>query len=604
MRRSVLFTGVAACALAATPSAAQAPQSNEVEIVGHVLEPEPLQPTEERIAGLDLPEGFEVAKFAEDLVNPRMLAVADDGTVYVTRRSVGDVVMLRDTDGDGSADVRQVVASRPNMHGIAIEGPHIWLATIKDVYTADIREDGTLGELRRIIDDLPDAGQHPNRTLAIGPDGMLYISVGSTCNACNEHNPENATILRAEPDGSRRRILASGLRNTIGFGWHPETGALYGLDHGIDWLGDHEQMEEVNRIEDGKRYGWPYIYADGKQNPADEPPGGITMDQWAAMSEEPVLLHTPHAAPMQMDFYEGTAFPEEYRGDAFAAMRGSWNRKPPSGYEVVRIRFENGEPQAIEPFVTGFLVDRGEGEHGQMGRLAGLAMAPDGALLFTDDENGVIYRVTHAGDATAEAAGQKATSGQAATGGSAPQPQQGASGASRETSPQVATAMLDARTEATLDVRSPAFQANQSIPDTFSATGEDISPPLNWAAGPEGTKSYVVLAEDPEVPLPQPFVHWILYNIPPDVQDLREGIPGSPKLPRPDGALQGTNSRGSTGWYGMKPPAGSEHSYHFQVFALDHMLDVAPGADREAVLDAMEGHVLAEGELVGTYRGS
>jgi glucose/arabinose dehydrogenase len=225
---------------------------------------------------------------------------------------------------------------------------------------------------------------------------MLYISVGSTCNACDETGPEHATILRAKPDGTARVIYASGLRNTIGFAWHPSTRELWGMDHGIDWLGDDDQPEELNRLAQGKQYGWPYIYADGKHNPQDEPPGDISMEQWARMSEPPVLLYTAHSAPMQMVFYSASQFPAEYRGSAFVAMHGSWNRNPPSGYEVVRIRFEAGRPVAIEPFLTGFLVDQG-GSYGAIGRPVGLAVARDGSLLVSDDMNGVIYSVSRDG---------------------------------------------------------------------------------------------------------------------------------------------------------------------------------------------------------------
>ena len=585
----ILLTTAATCVLGALPAAApQTAQSDEVEIVGHVVQPTPLEPTDQRIGELQLPDGFEIQQFAEGLINPRMLAVADDGTVYVTRRSVGDVVMLRDEDGDGTADVQQTVASRPNMHGIAIDGQRMYLVTIQDVYRTEIQQDGTLGPLERIIDDLPDAGQHPNRTIAVGPDGMLYVSVGSTCNACGEANPENATLLRAEPDGSARTIFASGLRNTIGFDWHPETGELYGLDHGIDWLGDQEQHEELNVLLQGRKYGWPYVYDDGRHNPADEPPGGISMEEWARTSEEPVLMYTPHAAPMQMAFYRGAQFPAGYRGDAFAAMRGSWNRKPPSGYEVVRIRFEDGEPQAIQPFLTGFLVDE-EGEVGQFARPAGLAVAADGALLVSDDSNGVIYRISHA-DSAAEDAPDAAISPAAAP----------SSQMATESSPELAVALLDAA--AAIEVASEAFAANQPIPATYSEHGEGISPPLRWSEGPEGTGSFVLMLEDPDAAAPKPFVHWIMYNLPPDVRSLREGVPGAPRLELPDGAMQGRNSYGSTGYFGMKPPPGPEHRYHFQVFALDRMLELPAGADRQAVLDAISGHVLAKGDLVGRFQ--
>ena len=392
-------TGLALFFAAALPvpsaMAQDAGQITDVEIVGHVYKPAQLDPTDAHIQNLQLPDRFRIEKFAEDLGNPRMIAVAEDGTVYVTRREEGDCLMLRDTNGDGRADEQQVVAQKPYMHGIAIRDGRIYLAAVTEVYVTDIQEDGTLGALEPIIDNLPDGGQHPNRTIAFGPDGMLYVSVGSTCNSCAETNDENATILRTSPDGSQRTIFASGLRNTIGFDWHPETDALWGMDHGTDWLGDDEQQEELNRLIEGKKYGWPYVYADGKINPADEPPNGTTSQEWAEQSEEPVLLHTAHSAPMQMAFYTGAQFPEDYRNDAFVAMRGSWNRKPPSGYEVVRIDFQDGEPVAIEPFLTGFLIGREDGSHAIFGRPVGLAAMPDGSMLIGDDTNGVIYRIAY-----------------------------------------------------------------------------------------------------------------------------------------------------------------------------------------------------------------
>src|SRR5690606_35899378 len=172
-----------------------------------------------------------------------------------------------------------------------------------------------------------------------------------TCNACNETNPENATILRASADGKSRTIFAAGLRNTIGFDWHPDTGELWGMDHGIDYLGDDEQQEELNLLRSGKRYGWPHVYGAGHIHPQTTPAGELDKQQWKQISEPMRLGYTAHAAPMQMVFYRGGQFPAEYRGDAFVAQRGSWNRDPPSGYEVVRIRFRDGQPTAFEPFL-------------------------------------------------------------------------------------------------------------------------------------------------------------------------------------------------------------------------------------------------------------
>jgi glucose/arabinose dehydrogenase len=381
---TLLTVGVAL----ATPAAQSAPPR---EIVGHVLKPTQAPPP--AVGTLKVAEGFRVRRFAENLGKPRMLALSPDGGLYVTRRDVGDVLLVRDQNGDGAAEAPVVVARRPQMHGIAVAGNQVFLATVKEVFTAERQPDGRLGELKRIIDDLPDGGQHPNRTLALGPDGMLYISVGSTCNACDETGPEHATLLRAKPSGEARTIFASGLRNTIGFGWHPSTGALWGMDHGIDWLGDEDQGEELNEIQQGQQYGWPYIYADSKVNPQDEPPGRIPSEQWARMSRPPVRLYTPHAAPMQMAFARGN-LPAAYREGAFVAMHGSWNRRPPSGYEVVFIRFEQGRPVAIEPFLSGFLTRGGAGGWTISGRPAGLVAAPSGELFVSDDLNGVIYAIT------------------------------------------------------------------------------------------------------------------------------------------------------------------------------------------------------------------
>lgn len=384
------------CCAAVLPLAAIAAGERAVPttITGHVVKPEKLAVDDKRFK-LSVPSGFEVSKFAEGLGKPRVLAVADDGTVYVTRRDVGDVLMLRDADGDGKAEPPVTVARRPQMHGIAIAGRRVYLVTVKELFVANRNDDGTLGPLRRLIDDLPDAGQHADRTIVVGPDGMLYLSVGSTCNACDESNPENATMLRVKPDGTSRTVFASGLRNTIGFAFHPTTMELFGFDHGIDWLGDDEQGEELNHIVKGHQYGWPYIYARNQKNPQDEPPGGITMDQWAKMSDGPVLLHTAHAAPMQFAFITSPRFPAVYRGSALVAMHGSWNRLPPSGYEVVRVTFDAGTPTAIEPFMSGFLVSIGANRWGYGGRPFGLAMTPDGAVLVGDDANGVIYRIVY-----------------------------------------------------------------------------------------------------------------------------------------------------------------------------------------------------------------
>lgn len=376
------------------PETNQQPTSSQIE--GNVFEPALVAATDQRVAQLRVPAGFAIAKYADQLGKPRMLAVSQSGNVYVTSREAGTVTLLRDTNSDGKSDQSQVVATIKSVHGITIYGGKMYLASIKEVYSADINADGTLGQPQALITNLPDAGQHPNRTLAFGPDGLMYITVGSTCNACAEPNPEHATMLRANPDGTGRIIFASGLRNTIGFGWHPETKELYGFDHGIDWLGDEQQKEELNVIKQGAFYGWPYIYGDGNYNPHPRPMGDTTYAQILAKTTLPGLSYDAHAAPLGMVFYTSATgaaggFPAEYQNDAFVTMRGSWNRTKPSGYNVVRVHFEGGKPARIDNFVTGFLVDDNQA---QFGRPVGIATMPDGSLLFTDDNNGVIYRVS------------------------------------------------------------------------------------------------------------------------------------------------------------------------------------------------------------------
>lgn len=595
-----LVVGAAAMHLyAAPPVSAQLkdPKAADVTVIGHVLEPKKIKP-KDILPRVALPKGFAVNVFAKDLINPRMIAVAGDGTVYVTRREVGDVIKLVDSNQDGVADQQEVVANRPGMHGIAIDGNTVYLATVNDLYKTTIQPDGKLAPLEHFVDDLPDGGQHPNRTLAVGPDGKLYISVGSTCNACDETNPESATMLQMNTDGTSRKIFASGLRNTIGFDFEPQTGELFGMDHGIDWLGDNEQHEELNHLVKGNQYGWPYIYDDGKFNPQDEPPGEITLQEWASRSVEPLGYYTPHAAPMQMTFYTGTQFPEEFRGDAFIVLRGSWNRKPPAGYEVARIRFEGGKPVKFEAFAQGFLSEKGK-RWIHYGRLAGLAQAKDGSLLLADDTNGIIYRIAYTGSSKKTKPLGPPTNSNGANvrvvNGDVTSPD----------NPHVsnlAFQLLSSNNAQPLMVQSPAFPSGAPIPLKFAVEGVNISPPLSWTAGPQGTKSYAIIMEDPDVAQNPPFVHWLLFDLPADTLSLPKGIPPLPELAKPAGALQGKNDRGSIGYVGPNPPpADATHRYYFQVFALDKKLNLPVGATREELIEAMQGHVLSNGHYIGLY---
>jgi glucose/arabinose dehydrogenase len=383
--------------LSATAQPQLPPAEPEVPpMVGHIFQPELVEFEESLLENLQLPPGFEIQVFAQDLGNPRKLAIAEDGTVYATRRESGDVIRLRDTDGDWRADEIEVVAEGiDHINGVIIHEGRIYLGPPTQVLVADLNDDGSLGELEVFMADLPDGGQHPNRTFAMGPDGMFYISIGSSCNACDESNEEHATMLRAEADGTNRSIYAEGLRNTVGFSWHPETGELWGLDMGTDWRGDDSPPEELNHIEQGHHYGWPFCWGDRQVDPyLPDEPEGMTKEEFCPTTAPPRLTYQAHASPLDMLFYNGEQFPEDYRGDALVTLRGSWNRFPAVGYKLVRIRFENGEPVAFEDFITGFLINEGRE---QFGRPVGIVMGNDGAIFFADDTNGVIYRVSYNG---------------------------------------------------------------------------------------------------------------------------------------------------------------------------------------------------------------
>jgi glucose/arabinose dehydrogenase len=381
---------------------AQADGLIAVGATSHTVRPQAREFTEDRMRQLRLPPGFRIDVFAQGLENPRGMVVAPNGNVYVAEREAGRVRLLRDTNGDGRADVSRVVLENigegmSGVHDFAIRGDRLYMVTVNELYSAPMQADGGLGQPTLHIDDIPDGGQHPNRTMRWGPDGMLYLSVGSQTNGVPEPDDETATLLRVDSRNWEREIFAEGLRNTIGFGWHPVSGNLYGLDHNTDHRGDNWPPEELNRILEGRHYGWPFCGGDREVDwhVAQNPDGNVPRQEFCAGTEPPLLTYTAHAAPMQMVYYTATHFPAEYRNDAFVTMRGSWNRNPPIGYEVVRVRFdEGGTPVAMEPFVSGWLL---EGGRAHFGRLMGIGQAVDGSLLVGDDHNGVIYRISYGG---------------------------------------------------------------------------------------------------------------------------------------------------------------------------------------------------------------
>jgi glucose/arabinose dehydrogenase len=363
-------------------------ESSADTVLAHTFFPEHRDAPSDIQRQLHVSDGFSVGVAATGLAGARMIAVGDDGTVYVTRPVQGEVAMLKP-----GAPPAAALRGLPGVHGIAIHEGRVYLATTKEVAVADIRSDGTFGDRRVIISNLPDGGQHAHRTIAVGPDGMLYISVGSDCNACPEPDGEHATLLRAPLDGGARDVFAKGLRNTIGFDWAPSTQELWGMDNGIDFIGDDDPPEELNHIVEGGDYGWPFRFGENRVNRLFGRASASRSD-FEKPTAPPALTLAAHSAPIAMVFHNGMGMPAGYAGSAFVALHGSWNRASAEGYKVVRIVFSNGRPERVEDFVTGFLVNGGKA---YIGRPAGLAIAKDGALLVSDDSNGVIFRVAYAG---------------------------------------------------------------------------------------------------------------------------------------------------------------------------------------------------------------
>jgi glucose/arabinose dehydrogenase len=362
------------------------------QMVGHSFMAPRREPTEDRIRQLQVPNGFAIDVLARGLGNPRMMVVGDDGTVYVSRPAANDVVALRVRDGRVDGEPRRVLSNLAKAHGLALADGRLYVAGVNKIVAADLGANGNLGEWRTLVDDLPEGGQHGRRTIGIGPDGMLYVSVGSSCNVCDETNPEHATLLRLPREGGQRTVFAHGLRNTIGFAWHPETRDLWGMDHGSDWRGDDQPPEELNKLVEGGDYGWPLCFGNRQPDPYFESKKIKDKAAHCRQTQAPALMYQAHSAPIALVFYTGGQFPADYRNDAFVAMHGSWNREPATGYKVIRIRFRNGQPVEAEDFLRGFLL---ENDRAHFGRPAGLALTKDGALLVSDDTNGIIYRVTY-----------------------------------------------------------------------------------------------------------------------------------------------------------------------------------------------------------------
>jgi glucose/arabinose dehydrogenase len=330
---------------------------------------------------LRVPPGFHVSVFARDVSGVRYLTLGPGGVVYASRPGAGVIVKLPDANRDGVADSAVTVATGLNRpFGIAFRGDTMFVAENTGVVHFNP------GAANKIVDvpNVPGGTGHWTRTIVFGADGKMYVSVGSSCNLCIETDSMRAAVMQFNRDGTGGRVYARGLRNSVGLAFNPTTGELWATNNDRDYLGDDVPPERINIVKDGKYYGWPQCYLPGQRNPEYAGADCSTV-------EPPAITFQAHSAPLGIAFYTGTAFAPDYRGDAFVAYHGSWNRTVPTGAKVVRVQVQNGRPVAIDDFITGWQMPDGT----RWGRPVGLVMTPDGALLVSDDMGGKIWRITY-----------------------------------------------------------------------------------------------------------------------------------------------------------------------------------------------------------------
>ncbi len=338
------------------------------------------------VAKIKAPPGFKVEVWASGIPGARMMARGAQGTVWVGTRALGRVYEVKDSGGQRTSRVLVDKLTQPN--GLAFRDGALYVMAIDKF----LRYDGIEGNANAQPTDitaafkLPPKQHHNWKFLNIGPDGKLYVPFGAPCNICDPE-PEYAQIRRYNWDGSGMEVVARGVRNSVGFDWHPKTKELWFTDNGRDWMDEEGPNDELNRVTKvGEFFGFPYCHANGipdKDVKKPNPCAGVTM---------PAALLGPHVAALGMRFYNGSMFPAEYRDTALIARHGSWNRTKKAGFDVVRAIPGSDGKARIEPFLTGFL---DEGGNTFWGRPTDVMVMPDGAVLVSDEQMGAIYRVSY-----------------------------------------------------------------------------------------------------------------------------------------------------------------------------------------------------------------
>lgn len=354
-------------------------------------------------SGLTLPRGFKVAVFAEGLDRPRRIAFAPGATaakydVFVAESFANRVRVLRAQNGTVRS-TNVFTSSLDQPYGLAFGAGSLYVANTNSVVRFPFATGQTVSSATpQKIATLTAGGynQHWTRNLLFARDAKkLYVTVGSSCNTCEEDDPQRAAISVMNPDGSDKRVFASGLRNPVGVAWKPGSNELWTVVNERDNLGDDVPPDYLTSVKSGGFYGWPYAYTDIQRQIFADPNYGDRAPQKVTGTTAPDVPVQAHSAALGLAFYPGSGgtFPADYSGDAFLAFHGSWNRSARTGYKIVRVDFRHGKAQSISDFVTGFLASSGD----VTGRPVDVQVAPDGSLLFSDDMGGKIWRVTYGG---------------------------------------------------------------------------------------------------------------------------------------------------------------------------------------------------------------
>lgn len=340
---------------------------------------------------IKLPAGFSIDIFAE-VDNARSLAMSPSGVVYVGNRNGDAVYAVKDSDGDHKADKKWTIAKGLNSpNGVAFKDGDLYVAEISRILKfGDVENKlANPGEPEVITDDYPTETHHGWKYIAFGPDGKLYVPVGAPCNICDPKDEIFATITRINPDGTGREIFARGVRNSVGFTWHPETKELWFTDNGRDMMGDDVPYCELNYAPRmGMHFGFPYCHAGTVKDPEF---GGNRKCSEFTPPAQPL---GPHVAPLGLKFYTGDMFPSSYKNQIIVARHGSWNRSKKSGHDVNLVKLEGNKVVGQEVFASGWLDDATQKV---WGRPVDVLVMADGSLLISDDQANVIYRVSYKG---------------------------------------------------------------------------------------------------------------------------------------------------------------------------------------------------------------